>query len=148
MAVRSLRAWITFKSNLQCEQTPQCQGMKASCQAIMATECSTAEDSFCLPRVNNRLWPISYHLFSFFANNSSVPLRWHKLFSVAMPPNQTESWIWIVPKANTVNNADLHGVHELYKLSGQHRGILSLFSFGSLFILSSLDLSKATKIRT
>lgn len=58
MVMKSLRAWITFKSDSHCEQTLQRQGMKASCQATVATECFTAEDSVCLPTANNRLWPI------------------------------------------------------------------------------------------
>lgn len=58
MAMQSLRAWITFKSNFHCEQTLPRQGVKASCQATVATECFTTEDSVCLPTANNRLWPI------------------------------------------------------------------------------------------
>lgn len=58
IAMKSLRAWITFKSDLHCEQTLHRQGMKASCQATVATECFTTEDSVCLPTANNRLWPI------------------------------------------------------------------------------------------
>lgn len=137
MAMKSLRARITFKSNLQCEQTLQRQGMKASCQATMAAECFTTEDSVCLPAANKRLWPISDHLIFFSANKSSLPPRWHELFSVATPPNQTQGCMWNEPKANTVKNSKLNQVHELYILPGQHRGILSPLCFGSFVILAS-----------
>lgn len=59
IAMKSLRAWITFKSNsFFVKRLHSAKRMKASCQATAATECFTAEDSLCLPTANNRLWPI------------------------------------------------------------------------------------------